>query len=162
MKKKLNILYILGSGGHTAQMIELSKDLKEKINYFYLVQEDDVLSKKKIIYKGKIIKVKRNAKFKELKIFSIFRTIFIFFKAIKIIKKNKIDTIISAGPGISIPFFYAGKLLGKKLIFIESWARVISKSISGKLIYPIADIFFVQWKDNLKNYPKALYRGRFK
>lgn len=160
MKKK--VLYILGSGGHTSQMIELSKDLKNEINYFYLIQEDDSISKNKIIYKGKIIKVKRNAKFKELKIFSIFRTIFLFFKAIKIIKKKKIDILISAGPGISIPFFYAGKLLGKKLIFIESWSRVTSKSISGKLIYPISDLFFVQWEENLKNYPKALYRGRFK
>lgn len=159
---KKNALYILGSGGHTAQMIELSKDLKNSINYFYLIQSDDVISKKKIIYTGKIITVNRNAKFKELKIISFFRTIFIFFKAIKIIKQNNIDMLISAGPGISISLFYAGKLLNKKLIFIESWSRVTSKSISGKLIYPIADLFFVQWKENLKNYPKALYRGRFK
>jgi UDP-N-acetylglucosamine:LPS N-acetylglucosamine transferase len=157
-----NVLFILGSGGHTSQMIELSKDLKDKINYFYLIQKDDILSEKKILFKGKIIKVKRNADFNENKFNTFFKTIFSFFKAIKIIKKNKIDVLISCGPGISIPFFYAGKLLGKKLIFIESWSRVTQKSISGKLIYPIADLFFVQWKENLKNYPKALYRGRFK
>lgn len=161
MKKK-DVLYILGSGGHTAQMIELSKDLKQSINYFYLIQEDDVLSEKKILFPGKIIKIKRNAGFNENKLKVYFKTINIFFKALKIIKKNKIDVIISAGPGISIPFFYAGKLLGKKLIFIESWSRVTTKSSSGKLIYPIADLFFVQWKENLKNYPKALYKGRFK
>jgi UDP-N-acetylglucosamine:LPS N-acetylglucosamine transferase len=162
MKKKLNVLYILGSGGHTAQMIELSKDLKEKINYFYLIQKDDVLSQKKIIYPDKIIRIKRNADFNENKLNIFLKTIFSFFKAIKIINKNKINVIISCGPGVSIPFFYAGFLLRKKLIFIESWLRLTSKSISGKLIYLIANLFFVQWKENLTNYPKALYRGRFK
>jgi UDP-N-acetylglucosamine:LPS N-acetylglucosamine transferase len=161
MKKK-NVLYILGSGGHTAQMIKLSKDLKNKINYIYLIQKDDKLSKNKIIYPGKIIYIARAAGFNTLKLKTYFITIFNFFKAINIIKKNKIDVLISAGPGISIPFFYAGKLLNKKLMFIESWSRVNSKSKSGKLIYPIADLFFVQWKENLKNYPKALYEGRFK
>ena len=158
---KKNVLYILGSGGHTNQMIELSKDLKNKINYFYVIQEDDVLSKKKILYPGKVIKVKRPRMWDESFIYNL-RVIPLFFKALKIIKKNKIDVIISSGPGVSIPFFYAGKLLSKKLIFIESWSRVSTKSISGRFIYPISDLFFVQWKENLKNYPKAIYRGRFR
>jgi len=46
------------------------------------------------------------------------------------------------------------------VIFIESWARVYSKSDSGKLVYPIADLFFVQWKEMEKVYPHAIYAGR--
>jgi len=161
MKKK-KVLFILGSGGHTAQMLELSKDLKNKINYVYLIQKDDELSENKIIYPGKVIYINRAAVLNRLKLYVYIYTIINFFKAIKIIKKNKIDVLISAGPGIAISFFYAGKLLNKKLIFIESWSRVISKSKSGRLIYPITNLFFVQWRDNLQNYPKALYRGRFR
>lgn len=157
-----NVLYILGSGGHTSQMIELSKDIKDKVNYFYLVHKDDEVSEHKIIYPGKIIKVSRAAGFNTNKILIIFKSIILFFKALFILKKNKIDLFISAGPGISIPFAYASKLLNIKIIFIESWSRVKTKSISGRLIYPISNLFFVQWKDNLKNYPKAIYRGRFK
>jgi len=161
VKKKKNVLYILGSGGHTKQMILLSKDLKESINYFYLIQDDDKLSKNKIIYPGKKIIVPRARKFNESLLNSIFRTINLFFKGLNIISKNKIDVIISCGPGIAIPFCYAGKLLNKKIIFIESWSRVTTKSTTGKLVYPISDLFFVQWKENLKNYPKAKYEGRF-
>jgi UDP-N-acetylglucosamine:LPS N-acetylglucosamine transferase len=160
VKNKKNVLYILGSGGHTKQMILLSKDLKKSINYFYLIQDDDKLSKNKIIYSGKQIVVSRARKFNEPIFLSIFRIIKLFFKSLKIIKKYKIDLIISCGPGIAIPFCYAGKLLNKKVIFIESWSRVTTKSIAGKLISPISDIFFVQWKDNLKSYPKAIYAGR--
>jgi UDP-N-acetylglucosamine:LPS N-acetylglucosamine transferase len=160
--KKPNVLYILGSGGHTSQMIELSKQLKDKINYFYIIQKSDKLSKKKIICDGKILEVNRPREIKDSKFSSVFKTIKLFFKAIKIIKNNKIDVIITAGPGIAIPFCYAGKLLCKKIIFIESWSRITTRSISGKLIYPIADLFFVQWKENLMNYPKAKYCGRLK
>jgi UDP-N-acetylglucosamine:LPS N-acetylglucosamine transferase len=159
---KSNVLFILGSGGHTAQMVELSKDLKKNINYIYVIQNGDNLSKSKIIYPGKIIYVNRPREISESKINSVFKTTKLFFKAIDIINKDKIDVIISAGPGIAIPFCYAGRILGKKIIFIESWSRVNKKSISGKLIYPIADLFFVQWKDNLKNYPKAKFCGRLK
>lgn len=156
---KPNVLYILGSGGHTAEMLELSKQLGDNINYFYLIQNDDVLSKSKIIYPGKIIYVDRPRLWGQSVIYNL-RVIPLFFKAIKIIKENKITVIISSGPGIAIPFCFAGKLLNKKIIFIESWSRIKTKSISGRLIYPIADLFFVQWKENLKNYPKAMYRGK--
>lgn len=159
---KPNVLFILGSGGHTAQMIKLSKELKNNINYIYIIQKGDNLSKSKIIYPGKKVFVNRPREINDNKFNYLFKTTKLFFIALKIIKKNKIDAIISAGPGISIPFCYAGKLLNKKIIFIESWSRVTNKSISGKLIYPISDLFFVQWKENLTNYPKAKYCGRLK
>ncbi|HRS42505.1 MAG TPA: PssD/Cps14F family polysaccharide biosynthesis glycosyltransferase [Candidatus Diapherotrites archaeon] len=157
---KLNALFILGSGGHTAEMIELSKQIKEKVNYYYLIQNDDVLSKSKIIYPGKIIFVDRPRLWGQSAIYN-FRIIPLFFKAISIIKKNKIDVIISTGPGISVPFFYAGKLLRKKLIFIECYSRVNTRTMTGRAVYPIVDLFFVQWPEGIKNYPKALYRGKF-
>lgn len=159
---KPNVLFILGSGGHTAQMIELSKELKKNINYIYVIQNGDTISKSKIIYPGKKIYVNRPRELKDNKLNSVFKTTKLFFKALNIINKNKIDVVITAGPGIAIPFCYAGKLLGKKIIFIESWSRISKKSISGKLIYPISDLFFVQWKENLKNYPRAKYCGRLK
>jgi beta-1,4-N-acetylglucosaminyltransferase len=157
--KKLNVLCVLGSGGHTAEMLEISKEIKNKINYFYLIQKDDVLSKSKITYPGKIIFVDRPRLWGQSFVYNL-KVIPLFFEAISIIKKNKINVIISVGPGITIPFFYAGKLLGKKLIFIECFSRVNTKTMTGKAIYPITDLFFVQWESQLKNYPKAIYRGK--
>jgi len=158
---KKNVLYILGSGGHTQEMIILSKDLKDTINYFYLIQKDDVLSEKKIIYPGKIIKVKRPRMWGENIFVASFRSVNLFFKSFFILKKNKIDIIISTGPGISLIYFISGWILRKKLIFIECFSRVKTKTITGRFVYPLSDLFFVQWEDNLENYPKALYRGKF-
>ena len=54
---------------------------------------------------------------------------------------------------------YIGKLFGKKVIFIESFGKRTSPTLSGRLVYPIASIFIVQWKTMLKFYPKAKYFG---
>ena len=44
-------------------------------------------------------------------------------------------------------------------IYIESFANIETKTLTGKLIYPIADVFVVQWHSMLKLYPKAKYEG---
>ena len=51
------------------------------------------------------------------------------------------------------------KFMGKKLIYIESFAKVTSPTETGKLLYKFADQFYVQWKPMLKFYPKAIYLG---
>lgn len=47
-----------------------------------------------------------------------------------------------------------------KLVYIESLARVDTMSVSGKLLYRIADRFLVQWPELLEHYPRAEYYGR--
>ena len=77
------------------------------------------------------------------------------FLALKILYKNKPDIIISTGAGVAVPFFYIGKLLGSKLIFIESVGRADSPSLTGRLVYPIADKFLLPWKELKRFYPKG-------
>ena len=54
---------------------------------------------------------------------------------------------------------YIGKIFGSKIIFIETFANRNSKTLSGRLVYPIADLFLVQWEEMLKLYPKAKLGG---
>lgn len=80
--------------------------------------------------------------------------------ALMILLKERPHVIVSMGAEIALPFFYLGKLLGIKTIFIESWCRVENLSKTGKLLYPIADLFLVQWPQLLEVYKgKAQYQG---
>lgn len=87
------------------------------------------------------------------------KTIFI---ALRILLKERPDVVISTGGGeIAVPFCYVAKLLGAKVILIETLTRITTKSAAGKLIYPIADLFLVQWEPLLKKYgKKAQYWGK--
>jgi len=70
------------------------------------------------------------------------------------------DVVITTGAGIAVFFCVFAKLLGAKLIFIESIARVEQPSLTARFLYPFSDLFIVQWPKLLKYFPKAKYMGR--
>lgn len=80
-------------------------------------------------------------------------------ESLKILAKEKPQYILSTGADVAVPTCILGKLMGAKLIYIESGGQVYSPSLSGRLVYPFADLFIVQWKPALKNFPKAKYGG---
>jgi UDP-N-acetylglucosamine:LPS N-acetylglucosamine transferase len=55
------------------------------------------------------------------------------------------DVILSTGAALAVPFFIVGKLHGCRLVFVQSIAHVRALGLSGRLVYPLADEFFVQW-----------------
>ncbi len=83
-----------------------------------------------------------------------------FFKILRILLKEKPNTIVSTGSEIAIPAFIIAKFLRIQTIFIESWCRVKTKSATGKIVYPFSDLFLVQWPELLEVYgKKAKYKG---
>lgn len=81
------------------------------------------------------------------------------FVAMKVLKKEKPDIIISSGAAVAVPFFYLGKIMGAKLIYIEVFDRIDKPTLTGKMVYPIVDKFVVQWEEQKKVYPKAVNFG---
>lgn len=69
------------------------------------------------------------------------------------------DVIVSTGAGLAVPFFLVGRLLGRRLVYVESLTRSESLSLSGRLVYPLADRFFVQWPALARRHRKARYEG---
>jgi UDP-N-acetylglucosamine:LPS N-acetylglucosamine transferase len=65
--------------------------------------------------------------------------------AVAVMGKYRPDVLLSTGGGITVPLFIVGKLAGARLVYVESISRVREPSLSGKLIYPLVDRFFVQW-----------------
>jgi beta-1,4-N-acetylglucosaminyltransferase len=65
--------------------------------------------------------------------------------ALHILRIERPAAIVSLGAEIALPFFYLGRAMGIRTLFIESWCRVESLSLTGRLVYPVADAFWVQW-----------------
>jgi UDP-N-acetylglucosamine:LPS N-acetylglucosamine transferase len=64
----------------------------------------------------------------------------------RVIRDADPDAILSTGAGVSVPFFWVGRLLGRRCVYVESLTRIDSLSLSGRLVYPFASTFFVQWR----------------
>ena len=83
-----------------------------------------------------------------------------FLSMLRILLKEKPKLIVSTGSEIAIPAFYLAKVLGIKTIFIESWTRLDRPTGTGKIVYPVSDVFLVQWERLLSKYgKKARYEG---
>ena len=80
-------------------------------------------------------------------------------RAIKILRKERPDLIISSGAAPAIPFFWIGKLMGAKTIYIEVFDRIDKPTITGKICYPVADVFIVEWEEMKQVYKKAVNLG---
>jgi UDP-N-acetylglucosamine:LPS N-acetylglucosamine transferase len=143
----MKICIACSAGGHLIEALQLLPLIK-KYSYFFITfkrrQSFELLKNRKVYF---VNDPKRNP----LKLLKN------FFQSFKILLKEKPNVIISTGAASAIPACFIGKLLGSKIIFIESLAAVDKPSLSGRFAYPIADLFIVQWKNLLKFYKKAIY-----
>ena len=149
MKKK-KICFTASSGGHTTEILRLQQ-LTEDYDYIYIMEETP---KKEEDDKRYYIKQVNR---RELK--SIVYFLYLFVLSWKILRRERPDYVISTGAMCTFPVCFVGKLLGIKIIYIESFARVYSLSATGRFVYCFADVFIVQWKELIRNYPKAIYCG---
>jgi len=153
MDKKKKICLISSSGGHFEQLLML-RPLSKKYDTF-IVTEKTKYNKgdKKINYY--LSQVNRK------EVLFIFKMLLIFLKSLYIFVKEKPNVIISTGVLSAIPMMFIGHIFKKKVIYIESFAKINSPTMTGNLIYKknIADQFYVQWESMKDFYPNAIYEG---
>lgn len=86
------------------------------------------------------------------------RVLINFWEAWRILRRRRPALILSTGAGTVVPFALVGKLLGIPTTYIESASRT-GPSLTGRLMYRIADRFFYQWKTQGRHFPRATYGG---
>lgn len=153
MKK---VLFISSTGGHLNELMQLAP-LFDKYNYHIITEKDKSTQSLKEKYQDKISYLTYGSR---KKVFTYpFVLLFNCFKSIYYYIKIRPKYIVTTGTHTAVPICYLGKLFGSKIIFIETFANRNTKTLSGKLIYPIANLFIVQWEEMLKLYPKAVFGG---
>ena len=81
-------------------------------------------------------------------------------KAWHVLRSERPDALVSTGSEIAIPFFVLARAFRIRTVFVESCCRIHSPSGTGRAVYPLADVFLVQWPGLLTRYgPKARYEG---
>ena len=150
------VMFISSMGGHLTELMQL-KNIFKNYDYIIITEKHKSTVGLKSRYKSKIDYLKAGNKDHMLKY--IFIIPYNIIKSLKLFLKFKPDVIVTTGAHTSVMMCYIAKIFRKKVIYIESFANVETKTLSGRLVYPISDIFIVQWHSMLKLYPKAIYGG---
>lgn len=147
---KMKICLVGSSGGHLTHLYMLKPFWKDKERFWVTFDKEDARS----LLEGEKLYTCYYPTNRSLK--ALIKNTVI---ALKVLRKEKPDLIISSGAAVAVPFFYLGKLFGAKLIYIEVFDRIDKPTMSGKMVYPIVDKFIVQWEEQKKIYPKAINLG---
>lgn len=149
MKK---ICFAASSGGHFEQLLML-KPLMDKYDSCVVTEETKYrtsINNKKMYYLHQV-----NRKEKHMLFWMTINT----FRSLRVMLIEKPDIVVTTGVLAVIPLCLMAKLFHKKLIYIESFAKISSPTRTGKLMYKYADRFYVQWESMKKFYPNAIYLG---
>lgn len=147
----MKICIVSSAGGHLIQCLKLLPIMKRHEIFIITFTASHLKKSLKGLKVYQIENPRRNIK-KYIKYLSLF---------FEILKNETPRVLITTGAGVAVPVCFLGKFIFRsKLIFIESFSRIKRPSLTGRILYPIADLFFVQWKYLLKKYgDKAIYRG---
>ncbi len=152
MKK---VMFISSTGGHLTELLEMS-DLFKDYDTTIVTEK----TKSNMYLKDKYDKVYYLVYGTKSHLFTyLFKFTYNIFKSFYLFLKIRPDVVVTTGTHTAVSMCYIAKLFRKKVIFIETLANRTTKTMAGKLVYPIADYFLVQWKSMLELYPKAIYIG---
>ncbi|MEA5093487.1 MAG: PssD/Cps14F family polysaccharide biosynthesis glycosyltransferase [Sedimentibacter saalensis] len=146
--KKIKICFVSASGGHFEQL-KCLKPLLEKYDGFFVTERTKFSTKAKYFVTATGFDDK----------FLLFHSIKLFIECCRIWQKEHPDYVVSTGTLVALPFAFLCKIHKKRLIYIETFARVKDTTRAGKVMYKFADLFIYQWEGLEKFYPKGVFGG---
>ena len=155
MSKK-RVMFISSTGGHLNELLQL-KDMFLLYDYCLITEKTKSNLYLKKEFEGRVQFLIYGTKhhiftYPFKLILNCFISLFYYFI-------YRPDYIITTGVHTAGPMCCIGKIFGSKIIYIETFANMVTKTATGKLLYPICDKFIVQWESMKSLYPKADYGG---
>ncbi len=145
----MKIALACSAGGHLTEMQQL-EEVYSRFDHFFLTFERE--DSRGLPGKVRFVADPKRSPLKLAKN---------LLQSLKAFLQERPDIVITTGAGVVVPFCFLAKFFRKKIFYIESFCRTEEPSSTGRMLYPIADVFLVQWKDLLGKYgSKAEYWGR--
>ncbi len=150
MNKKLKVCLAASAGGHISQLLKLSESWSGTEAFFVTTGSTVAGHLQKDC---KVFVVGECNRKQPLKTFGV------FCRCVKIVWTERPDAVISTGAAAGCILCFLGKLQGARVIWVDSITNVERLSLSGRMVRPIADMFFVQWPHLAEKYTRVQYAG---
>ena len=153
---KRKVLFVASTGGHLKELMQL-EDMFLNYDFNLITEKTDSNLYLKDKYNNRVDFLVYGTK--DHLLTYPFKLLYNCFKSLWLYLKIHPDYIITTGVHTSAALCCLGKIFGSKIIYIETFANISSKTVTGKYLYPVSDLFIVQWKSLLQLYPNAVYGG---
>jgi beta-1,4-N-acetylglucosaminyltransferase len=144
------VLLVASNGGHLLQLVQLKEQFEPDDRHWVSFDKPDARS----LLAGEAVTWAYHPTNRNVP--NLLRNLGL---AARLLMRLRPRAIVTTGAGVAVPFCYLGRLFGARVIYIESMSRVDSPSLTGRLVHPVAHVFFVQWSDLLSHYHRARYEG---
>jgi len=172
---KVRTTFVLGSGGHTAELLGLIRTLDPLVynpRTYYLADTDKLSEQKAKVLEESLgsgeysmVRVPRAREVGQSLISSLPSTLLAALACFPPLVKAPPQLLLCNGPGTCLPIIILARLLSIvspcTIVYVESVCRVTSLSLTARLASPLVDKILVQWPELAQSYPNTTYIGRF-
>lgn len=149
-QKQNKICLAASAGGHLSQLLKIAP-ASHDYEIFCLTTLEEVRGKLQHFGPVNVVgECNRQYPMRVLKVFA---------RCVNVVFREKPDVIISTGAAVGCITCFLGKLVGSKIIWMDSITNVERLSLSGRMVRYIADLFLVQWPELTQKYKKVEYVG---
>lgn len=145
------VVLVCSSGGHLAQLYQLQPWWEQRERLWVTFEKADAVS----LLRSERVEWAHHPTTRNLhKLLQNCRLSW------KVLRQHRPDVIVSSGAAVAFPFFVVARLLGIATVYLEVYDRISSPTLTGKLCYPLSDLFLLQWEEQQRFYPRGLVIGR--
>jgi UDP-N-acetylglucosamine:LPS N-acetylglucosamine transferase len=83
-----------------------------------------------------------------------------FRLAVRTIRRERPDVVVSTGAGVALPFFLLARVFGARTVYLEVYDRIMTPTLTGRLCAPLTDVFMLQWPQQQAAYPRGVVVGQ--
>jgi beta-1,4-N-acetylglucosaminyltransferase len=77
----------------------------------------------------------------------------------RVLRRERPDVVVSDGAGVAVPFFLIARILRIRTVYLEVYDRIDDPTLTGRLCYPLSDLFLLQWEEQRRSYPRGVVIG---
>ena len=152
---RAEVLLVCSTGGHLLQLLALRGAWAEFSRVWVTFDKSDarsLLTDERVVFAHG----PTNRNFGLLAVRNLLRNL---LGAVRLLRVVRPKVVLTTGAGVAVPYAWIGRLLGARVVYVESLTRIERPSLSCRLIAPVASRIYAQWPELPEAVPKARYVG---
>jgi beta-1,4-N-acetylglucosaminyltransferase len=149
-ERQADVMLVCSSGGHLQQMLALEPVWSAYSHMWVTFDKSDarsLLADERVVYAYS--PTNRNVK-------NLLRNLVLAWRTLRRVRPR---VLLTTGAGVAVPFAWIGRMLGVRIVYVESFTRIEGPSLTGRLVAPIAHRAYVQWPEMEGALRNARYAG---